>query len=160
MPADQIDWPGIRANAVLIGVREAARQAGANLPPVEQERFVMRVLKRSTRQGWITRKLDIVSLKREALASSNAKPLSAPVLMSSDASANALAEMGKDIRHNLVKAAKTASSTFAERSGDAVIKSSAAFKDIVAGSSKLLGWEEGKNAGMSLQLGVSITNIS
>lgn len=51
-----IDWPGIRAAAVTIGVREAARRAATNLPPVEANRFVERVLKRSTREGWIKEK--------------------------------------------------------------------------------------------------------
>jgi len=53
MSASAIDWPGIRATAVDVGVREAARQTAAHLPDDGRERFVFRVLKRPQREGWV-----------------------------------------------------------------------------------------------------------
>ena len=40
MNRDEIDWAGLRAAAVAIGIRKAARQAARDLPPDEQERFL------------------------------------------------------------------------------------------------------------------------
>ena len=37
---NDVDWPGLRAAAVTIGIRAAARQAGRDLPPDEQERLL------------------------------------------------------------------------------------------------------------------------
>jgi len=34
---NDVDWPGLRAAAVAIGIRKAARQAARDLPPDEQE---------------------------------------------------------------------------------------------------------------------------
>ena len=34
---DDVDWAGLRAAAVAIGIRPAARQAARDLPPDEQE---------------------------------------------------------------------------------------------------------------------------
>src|SRR5258708_40366630 len=51
----QIDWPGIRAAAVALGVREALRQAAKDLSPYEQNRFVERGLKRCSREKWLVR---------------------------------------------------------------------------------------------------------
>ena len=40
MNSEQIDWAGLRAAAIAIGIRKAARQAARDLPPDEQERFI------------------------------------------------------------------------------------------------------------------------
>jgi len=45
-----IDWAGLRAAAVAIGIRQAARQAVRDLPSDEQERFVQRAMKRCSRE--------------------------------------------------------------------------------------------------------------
>ena len=79
MPEQAIDWSGIRASAVLIGVREAARQAAQDLPYNEQERFVERVMKRSSREGWLVRKAQDLSAVMAAPDQYHAKALSAPV---------------------------------------------------------------------------------
>ena len=49
----EIDWPGIRAAALALGVREAARQAALAMPLAEKQRFVERVKRRATRQHWL-----------------------------------------------------------------------------------------------------------
>jgi hypothetical protein len=43
---EEIDWPGLRAAAVAIGIRKAARHAARDLPPNEQARFIQRAMKR------------------------------------------------------------------------------------------------------------------
>jgi hypothetical protein len=48
-----INWPEIRAAAIALGVREAARQAAKHLPPLEQQRFVNRVMRRCSRERWL-----------------------------------------------------------------------------------------------------------
>jgi hypothetical protein len=48
-----INWPEIRAAAIALGVREAARQAAKHLPPMEQQRFVNRVMRRCAREHWL-----------------------------------------------------------------------------------------------------------
>lgn len=89
----QIDWAGIRAAAVVMGVRAAARKAASNLPEYQQKRFLNRVMQRCHREGWIKAKeedersmsspadnpADIVSQVVETPATRCAKPLSAPV---------------------------------------------------------------------------------
>jgi len=37
---NDVDWAGLRAAAVAVGIRKAARQAARDLPPDEQERFI------------------------------------------------------------------------------------------------------------------------
>ena len=55
MRGEEIDWAGLRAAAVAIGIRPAARQAARDLPPDEQERFVQRAMKRCSRQKWLVK---------------------------------------------------------------------------------------------------------
>lgn len=86
-----IDWPGIRAAAVQLGIRGAARQAGADLPPAELERFVFRVLKRAMREKWETARL-ANQATAPAPSSNAAKPLSSRVLTGAQAVQNALEE--------------------------------------------------------------------
>jgi methylphosphotriester-DNA--protein-cysteine methyltransferase len=52
---EEIDWPGLRAAAVAIGIRPAARQASRHLPPDERERFVQRAMKRCSREKWLAK---------------------------------------------------------------------------------------------------------
>ena len=55
MGPEEIDWPGLRAAAVVIGIRAAARNASSHLPLVEQKRFVERVMKRASREKWLAK---------------------------------------------------------------------------------------------------------
>lgn len=70
----EIDWPGLRAAAAVVGIRAAARQASENLQPDEQNRFVERVMKRASREGWETAKKAAI-----ASADANVRKMSAPV---------------------------------------------------------------------------------
>lgn len=94
MTEQAIDWAGIRAAAVLMGVREAARQAAQDLPPDEQERFVERVMKRSSREGWLVRKGQMSAMSAVVSAPSQGplKPLSANVRTGAELALEAQAE--------------------------------------------------------------------
>lgn len=159
MPADLIDWPSIRANAVAIGVREAARQAAADLPPIEQNRFVERVMKRSTREGWIVRKTEVQAAVRLTPTLAIAKPLSAPVRTAADSMANHLADLGKQTKLGLATATKKAADTFAKRSGSDVIESAQALRHVTAAAATLHGWNEDKAGGLTLNLGIMLGNM-
>ncbi len=75
MPAEQIDWSGLRAAAITLqSVRDAARRASAHLPAAEQNRFIERVNKRAYRERWLEKAREI-----EGTSPTNAKPLSMPV---------------------------------------------------------------------------------
>lgn len=103
IPDNEPDWSGIRAASVAIGVREAARQAGKDLPPDEQERFVERVMKRCSREGWLVQAQIVRSTPR---TQSQAKPLSAPVRTGADTVLDSIAEDGKATKVHAMKFAK------------------------------------------------------
>src|SRR5262245_6836180 len=69
---NDIDWPGLRAAAVGVGIRKAARQAARDLPPDEQERFIQRAMKRCSREKWLAKarqdKADVVATSPTALS--------------------------------------------------------------------------------------------
>ena len=66
--AMQIDWPGIRTAAIAVGVREAARQAAADLPPDEANRFVERAMKRCSREKWLVREQRVTPPQQQVRA--------------------------------------------------------------------------------------------
>jgi hypothetical protein len=156
----EIDWAGIRANAVAIGVREAARQVSSHLPPVEQKRFVDRVLQRSHREGWIRRKIqvmnEVVRLSPSPPSVNGgvpAKPLSSAVSMSSDGMANHLKTIKNKSRFNLSKFVLNASKV-ASRSRSP-LQDARNVKDVAGVYSVLWPEERGSNA-LTLNVGVAI----
>lgn len=100
-----IDWAGIRAAAVTIGIRAAARQAAHALPPIEQQRFVKRVLKRAEREGWMKAKQAAMSLVPVS-PSGPSLPLSSHVVTGSDLMAKQLADDSTATRVGFSKAAR------------------------------------------------------
>jgi hypothetical protein len=85
--AMQIDWSGIRAAAIAgNNIREAARSAASDLQPVEQARFVQRVLKRAQREQWLARARAV----SEAAKPINELPSSSIVANGSDSLAKTL----------------------------------------------------------------------
>ena len=51
----KVNWPDLKAAATALrNVAEAARLAAANLPEYQQRRFIERVNKRATREGWLS----------------------------------------------------------------------------------------------------------
>lgn len=81
-----IDWPGIRANAVFMGIRAAARAAAVNLPDDEQTRFVNRALQRAHREGWT----DAKQVAQSSVVVGNEKPMSSTVITGAEAGQNML----------------------------------------------------------------------
>lgn len=56
--SNQVDWPGIRQAAALLGIRAAARQSGAHLSGPDLVRWTNRVMQRAHREGWEKAKRD------------------------------------------------------------------------------------------------------
>ena len=136
---EEIDWVGLRAAAVAIGVREAARRAAADLPPDEQRRFVERALKRSSREHWLEIKAAPKPPER------NEKPMSANVRKGSDVLSEVLAEDSRETRIGLSAAARKAAETLAKMPGSKVIKHAQAHRHLTASSSVLHGWDDKGN---------------
>jgi hypothetical protein len=147
---DKIDWQGIRAAAVQLGVREAARRAGADLPPIEQNRFVERVLKRSTREGWTVEKLALIAQGNPR----QSKPLSANVHSGSSVMQNALAEHSTRSRLGLAKATTKASEHLAELPPQLILAQAGRMRDVAATAGNVHNWNADQRPGSPLNLQV------
>jgi hypothetical protein len=110
----QIDLPGLRAAAVAIGIRAAARQAARDLPPDERERFVQRAMKRCSRQKWLVK---AQQQKANAVATSPTA-LSANVRTGADALAETLNERRDKSRLHLSQYVVDGSGRAAKSKGD------------------------------------------
>jgi hypothetical protein len=138
---EEIDWAGLRAAAVAIGIRRAARQAAHDLPPDEQERFVQRAMKRCSREKWLVKaKQD----EAEAVATSPTA-LSANVRRGADVLSEVLAEDSRATRIGLSAAARKAAEMFAKMPGSKVIKHAQAHRHMTASSSVLHSWDDKGN---------------
>jgi hypothetical protein len=151
MRDDNIDWAGLRAAAVAIGIRRAARQAARDLPPDEQERFIQRAMKRCSREKWLVKSQQH---KAEAVVTS-AAALSANVRKGADVLSEVLSENSRATRIGLSAAARKAAETFAKMPGSKVIKQAQAHRHVTASSSVLHGWEQRKEQDQS-QVAVNI----
>jgi len=138
---EEIDWPGLRAAAVAVGIRQAARQAARDLPPDEQERFVQRAMKRCSREKWLAKAQQD---KADALVMSPTA-LSANVRKGSDVLSDVLAEDSRETRISLSAAARKAAETFANMPGTKVIKHAQAHRHMTASSSVLHSWNDKGN---------------
>jgi hypothetical protein len=138
---EEIDWPGLRAAAVAIGIRKAARQAARDLPPDEQERFVQRAMKRCSREKWLVKSQQD---KADAIATSPTA-LSANVRKGADVLSEALAEDSRETRIGLSAAARKAAETFAKMPGSKVIKHAQAHLHVTRSASVLHGWDDKGN---------------
>jgi len=138
---NDIDWAGLRAAAVAIGIRPAARQAARDLPPDEQERFVQRAMKRCSRQKWLVKSQQD---KADAVATSPTA-LSANVRKGSDVLSEVLAEDSRKTRIGLSAAARRAAETFAEMPGAKIIKHAQAHRHVTASASQLHSWDDKGN---------------
>jgi len=115
---NDVDWSGLRAAAVAIGIRPAARQAARDLPPHEQERFVQRAMKRCSREKWLVKAQQD---KANAVAT-RTRTLSANVRSGADALANALSDESCAIRMNVASALCEAAEHFAEMPGEQLLQ--------------------------------------
>jgi hypothetical protein len=154
--SEEIDLPGLRAAAVAVGIRQAARQAARDLPPDEQERFVQRAMRRCSRQKWLAKSQQD---KANAFVTSPAA-LSANVRKGSDVVSEVIAEDSRATRIGLSAAARRAAETFAQMPGSKVIKHAQAHRHVTASSSALHGWEHGKEQDISrVAVNIAILNV-
>jgi hypothetical protein len=107
---EEIDWAGLRAAAVAVGIRPAARQAARDLPPDEQERFIQRAMKRCSRQKWLVKSQQD---KADAVVTSPSA-LSANVRKGADVLSELLADNSKRSKIGFSKASVKAAEHFAE----------------------------------------------
>lgn len=137
-----IDWPGIRANAVHMGIRAAARAAGANLPEREQVRLVHRILKRAWREGWEREKQNAIAASTEHPPTKPAMPLSAQVHNGKDSALAAIADDVRATRTALAKAARKGADAFADLPGRDFTspQTAGAFRNHVSASATIGGW--------------------
>jgi hypothetical protein len=152
--AQEIDWSGLRAAAVAIGIRPAARQAAQDLPPHERERFIQRAMKRCSREKWLVKAQQD---KADAIVTSPTA-LSANVRNGSDVLSEILAEDSRETRIGLSSAARNAAETFAKMPGAKVIKHAQAHRHITASSSQLHGWDAAQARGEQTLVSIQILN--
>jgi hypothetical protein len=108
--SEEIDWAGLRAAAVAVGIRRAARQAALHLPPDEKERFIQRAMKRCSREKWLAKAQQD---KADALVTSPSA-LSANVRKGADVLIELLADNSKRSKIGFSKASVKAAEHFAE----------------------------------------------
>ena len=141
MSSEEIDWAGLRAAAVVIGIRPAARQAARDLSPDEQERFIQRAMKRCSRQKWLVKSQQD---KADAVVTSPSA-LSANVRNGADVLSEILAEDSRETRIGLSAAARKAAETFAKMPGSKVVKQAQAHRHMTASASQLHSWDDKGN---------------
>jgi hypothetical protein len=152
--ANDVDWAGLRAAAVAVGIRKAARQAARDLPPDEQERFIQRAMKRCSREKWLVKAQQD---KADALARSPTA-LSANVRTGSDVLSVILAEDSRETRIGLSAAARKAADELAKMPGSKVIKHAQAHRHLTASASRLYRWD-GKDNPIPFSLNVNVLHI-
>src|SRR5262249_11044867 len=128
---NDVDWSGLRAAAVAIGIRPAARQAARDLPPHEQERFVQRAMKRCSREKWLVK----AQQDKADAAATSTRTLSANVRSGADAVAHTLNERKDKSALHLSKYAVDAGKQLADSKGN--LKYAGAFQKIAAGRANL-----------------------
>ena len=141
MNTEGIDWAGLRAAAVTLGIRKAARAAARDLPPDEQERFVQRAMKRCSREKWLVKAQHD---KADAVAMSPTAP-SANVRKGADVLSEILEEDSRETRLGLSAAARKAAETLAKMPGSKIIKHAQAPRHVTMSSSALHGWDDKGN---------------
>jgi len=122
-----VDWPGLRAAAVAIGIRPAARQAARDLPPDEQERFVQRAMKRCSRE----KRLVKAQQDKADAAAASTRTLSANIRTGADALAETLNERRQESVVHLSKYSVDAGKQLAKSKGN--LKHARAFQQVAAG---------------------------
>jgi hypothetical protein len=138
---EEVDWAGLRAAAVTIGIRKAARAAARDLPPHEQDRFVQRAMKRCSREKWLVKSQQ----DRANAVLTSPTALSANVRTGSDVLNEVLEEDSRETRIGLSAAARKAAETLAKMPGEKIIKHAQAHRHMTASSSVLHGWDKNGN---------------
>jgi hypothetical protein len=145
---DEIDWPGLRAAAVAVGIRRAARQAARDLPPDEQERFVQRAMKRCSRQKWLVKSQQD---KAEAIVTSPTA-LSANVRNRAEVLSETLAENCRETRLALSKAALRSP----RKVKSVPVRTAKELRDLTAAASQIGEWDK---LGCEGKLTLNVLNV-
>ncbi len=133
---DDIDWGGIRASAVVIGVREAARRAVPHLRGEEQIRFVNRVLKRSEREQWMPK-----GWKSPASAMRTAgRDVSSTVITGAEILSQHMTNCDNESKIGYATVSRKLATRFSEMEPDDLIACTPAVKDGVVIADKTFGW--------------------
>jgi hypothetical protein len=135
---EEIDWSGLRAAAVTIGIRKAARQAARDLPPAEQERFSQRAMKRCSREKWLVKSQQD---RADALATSSTA-LSANVRNGADVLSEMLAEDNRETRINLSAAARKAAEHLAAGKPAKIVREHHALRSLTQSAAELHNWNQ------------------
>jgi hypothetical protein len=142
-----IDWPGLRAAVVAIGIRPAARQAAQDLPPDERERFIQRAMKRCSRQKWLVK----AQQDKAGAILTSPSSLSANVRSGADVLTSALQDRKEKSALHLSKYVTDASKNLARSRGRLALSKAAA--DVVRVRAGV--WPETTQAG-ALDLSVEL----
>ena len=134
MRREEIDWAGLRAAAVAIGIRPAARQAAHDLLPDEQERFVQRAMKRCSRGKWLAKAQQD---KADAIVTCPGA-LSANVRNGADVLSDVLAEDSRETRLALSKAALRS----ARKVKSVPVRTAKELRDLTAAASQIGEWDK------------------
>jgi len=135
---DEIDWAGLRAAAVAVGIRPAARQAARDLPLDEQERFIQRAMKRCSRQKWLVKAQQD---KADAVATST-RTLSANVRKGSDVLSEILAEDSRETRLSLSAASRKAAEHLAASKSAKIVREHHALRSVTKSAAELHNWNQ------------------
>jgi len=146
---EEIDWAGLRAAAVAVGIRQAARPAARDLPPDEQERFIQRAMKRCSRQKWLVKSQQD---KADAIVTSPSA-LSANVRKGCDVLSEVLAEDSRATRLGLSAAARKAAEHLAASKPAKIVRKHHALRSITQSAAELHDWNE-KHPGQHFSLNV------
>jgi cell division septum initiation protein DivIVA len=159
-----IDWAGIRANAVTLGIRGSARAAAVQLPPDEQKRFVARVLKRAEREGWKAA-TDAVLARTGAVplapVTRSAAPVSASsnVVTAADSMANRLADDSRATRLAGATYARRTLEHAAQLDPDDALQQAQNVKAVVASAALVHAWEA-KAAAPQIMVNLALLGVA
>jgi hypothetical protein len=150
----QIDWSGIRAAAIAgNNIREAARSAASDLQPIEQARFVQRVLKRAQREQWLAKARAVA----EAAKPINESPSSAIVSNGSDSLARTLATRKDKSAMHLSSYVVKASEQASRLKGFHTLSTAQEVRHVAAVRSHL--WPEERQEQASVMVNVAILGV-
>lgn len=149
MPAPlNVDWSGLRAASVAVGIREACRQATADLPPDEAKRFTERAMKRCSREKWLTQAAEA----KQVAVSASPQTLSANVRTGADSVANTLKERENHTKLGLSMFTARAARVAAKLPKEKLLKSANEVKAVADIAGKVWPQEAGKGSQVSINL--------
>lgn len=144
MPAAlDVNWPAIRALAVMVGVREAARQSGVNEDSA---------MARSAREGWLK------SLPKDCPLPPRLGPIQAResngTFSPHIAAQNALQTIGQQTRASLARGIAKGAAHVETLDGESVLTQARNISQIAKAASDVHGWSGTAGVAVSLRVGL------